>query len=174
LSRPSGLRSSSAPRISAPETPSTVAWWIFEDEVHLPQRPRAIERSGEDARARLGEAGLVAGRGHRGLADVEVEVELRVLDPVGVIESERHLGQPPAKHGQHREPLGDQPAEVCDLDLAPGRTRRVIDRQPADVAEGARVLEREELRVEAGQLAHGSILPLTTIPGGVLPSRGGF
>jgi hypothetical protein len=51
------------------------------DEVDLPQRTAAVERAGEDARHGLREAAVVAGRRDGGLADVEVDVEVAVLDP---------------------------------------------------------------------------------------------
>jgi hypothetical protein len=46
------------------------------DDVDLPQRAAAVERSGEDPRDGLGELAVVAGRRDGGLADVEVEVEV--------------------------------------------------------------------------------------------------
>ena len=58
------------------------------DQVGLPQRPRPVQRSREDARHLLGEL-LVAGRrGERELADVVLEIEVGVIDPVGVVEPE--------------------------------------------------------------------------------------
>ena len=74
---------------------------------------------------------VVAGRRHRRLADVEVEVEVGVLDPVRVVEAERHLGELPAERRQHVDALADQPADVLAAQRAAGRGRRVVDRQAA-------------------------------------------
>src|SRR3954454_9258852 len=60
------------------------------DQVDLPQRAVAVERAGEDAGDGLGEPAVVAGRRDGGLADVEVEVEVGVLDPVRQVDAERH------------------------------------------------------------------------------------
>ena len=100
-SRPSGVRSSSTPRISAPDMPSTAEWWIFVssptlpsveavDQVQLPQRPRAVERAREDPRHLLGDLLVGRRRRDRQLAHVVLEVEVRIVDPVRVVEPERH------------------------------------------------------------------------------------
>ncbi len=144
-SRPSGLGSSSTLWISLPDTPSTTEWWILVssatrplgqplDHVQLPQRAAAVQRAGEDPRHRLGQLPVVAGRRHGGLADVEVEVEVGVLDPVRVVEPERDGHEPPAQRRQQREALRDQAADVLDAERAARRGRRVVDREPADMA----------------------------------------
>ena len=123
--------------ISAPESPSIAAWWIFGehrhrsvlepvDQVQLPQRPGAVERAGEDPRDLLGELLVGPGRRQGELADVEVEVEVAVVDPVGVVEPERHLGEAPAHRRQQRQPLGDHLLHVGELELA--ARRRASDR----------------------------------------------
>ncbi len=124
------------------------------DQIQLPQRPGAVERPGDDPRHLLGELLVGARRRQRELADVEVEVEVRVVDPVRVVEAERHLGQTPAHRRQQRQPLGEHLLDVGELELAARGGARIEDRDPADVPALARVLEREELGVEAGQLAH--------------------
>src|SRR3712207_8075841 len=65
------------------------------DEVELPERARAVERASDDPRDGLGELARVAGRRHGVVADVEVEVEVRVLDPVRMVEprSEEHTSE---------------------------------------------------------------------------------
>ena len=129
------------------------------DQVQLPQRPRAVQRAREDPRDGLGQPAVVARRRHRALADVEVEVEGRVLDPVRQVDPERHLDQPPAERRQHVQPLGHHAADVADLERAARRGRRVVDGEAADVPVRARGLHPQELRVEARQLAHTSVLP---------------
>ena len=56
-------------------------------------------------------------RRHRGVADVEVEVEVRVVDPERVVEVERHVAQPPAQRLEEVEPA---------LDLASPRRERLV------------------------------------------------
>ena len=50
-------------------------------EPHLPERLRAVEPLGEDAPGQQRELVVVARRGQRGVADVVLEVEARVVDP---------------------------------------------------------------------------------------------
>jgi hypothetical protein len=124
------------------------------DEVQLPQRPRAVERARDDPRHLLGELFVTARGGQGELAHVEVEVEVDVVDPVGIVEPERHLGRTPAQGRQQRQPLGQKQLDVLDRQLAPRRGRRVEDGQAGHMAVLARVLQRQELRVEAGELSH--------------------
>ena len=88
-------------RISAPESPSSAAWWTFVsspmrpssqalDQVHLPERVVAVQAALEDPRGLLGELAQVAGRGQRELAHVVVEVDLGLLGPERVVEAEGH------------------------------------------------------------------------------------
>ena len=45
------------------------------------------------------------GFGKRDVADVVLEVELAVLDPVGMIEIERHAHEPPAERPGQVQPI---------------------------------------------------------------------
>ena len=85
---------------------------------------------------------------------MEVDVEVRVLDPVWVVEAQRDLRQAPVQRRQQREALGHERADVIDLEPAAGALGIVQDGERADVPALAGSLEREELRIEAGQLAH--------------------
>ena len=125
------------------------------DQVHLPERARAVERPRDDARHLLGELLVVARRRERQLAHVEVEVEVGVVDPVRVVEPERHLGEPPAQRRQQRQALGDQVVHRLERQLAVRARGGVEDGQPADVPALARGLERQELGVDARELSHG-------------------
>ena len=85
---------------------------------------------------------------------MEVEIEVGVVDPVVVVEVERHLCQPPPEWRHQRQPLGDQGLQVRARDLAARRGRRVEHGERSDVAEVPGVLEREELLVKGCQLTH--------------------
>jgi len=74
------------------------------DDVALPQRPGAVERSGDDAADGLGQLLGVPGRRHCVMAHVEVDVEVRVFDPVRQVQTHGHLDQPPPERGE-RVPL---------------------------------------------------------------------
>jgi hypothetical protein len=67
------------------------------DEVHLPEWTAPVERALMQAGELLAELLVVAGRGQRDLPYVELQVEVGILDPVRVVEPERHLGEPPAE-----------------------------------------------------------------------------
>src|SRR3954453_8430447 len=128
------------------------------DEVELPHRPRAVERTGDDAGDLVRELRVGTRTGERELPYVEVKVEVGVLDPVGVVEAQRHLGQAPAQRRKQREALRHQIADVIDLQWPAWPLGVVQNRESADVAALARGLECQELRVEAGQLAHAGSL----------------
>ena len=67
------------------------------NDVNLPKRPGPVHLAADDAGNLLGQ--LIGGAwwcdSH--VAHVEVEVEIGIVDPVGVVEAERDLGEPPAK-----------------------------------------------------------------------------
>jgi hypothetical protein len=85
---------------------------------------------------------------------MEVQVEVRVLDPVGQIDPERHLHEAPAERRQQVQPLPDQPADVLHRQLTARRRRRVVHGEAADVPVRPRRLDGEELGVERRELAH--------------------
>ena len=116
------------------------------DHVQLPQRPPAVEWSRHDPPDLGRELPVVAGRGERDVADVEVDVEVRVLDPVRLIESERHLDEPPTGGRHEVQMVVDQRLQVVE----PHRLRRRFEqRQATDVSVGGAALDVQEERVEA-------------------------
>jgi len=124
------------------------------DQVELPERPGAVQRTAEDARHLVRQL-LVAPRcGQSELPHVEVEVEVRVVDPVRVIQAERHLGEAPAEWGQQRQPLDDQLLDVVEVDLVARRGGWIEHRDPRDMAGLPRRLHGQELRVKTRELSH--------------------
>ena len=93
-------------------------------------------------------------RKHGVVADVEVEVERRVLDPVRQIEAERDVDEPPPERGELVDPLEDQLPRGVHTGAA-GRPRWVVDRQRRDVPEHGRRLHVEEAGVDARKLLDG-------------------
>jgi hypothetical protein len=121
------------------------------DDVQLPQRAGAVEWPGVDTADHLGQLLRGAGRGHGVVADVVVEVEVRVLDPVGQVDPERNLDQPATEGGQLVDALQDDLPRRLDARAA-GGVGGVIDVQRRHVAEGGLGLHVEEAGVDPREL----------------------
>ena len=124
------------------------------DHVGQPQRPRAIERPRDDARDDLGELVVAPGRRDGRVAHVEVQIEVGVLDPVGMVEPERDLDQAPAQRLEEVQALLELRAPRR-VGVIAGRVRPRVDRQPRDVSELRTRLEMQERRVQSRELLHG-------------------
>ena len=122
------------------------------DDVGLPQRSAAIHPATDDTCHLVGQLVGTARRGEADVAHVVVEVEVGVVDPVRVVEFERHLDQPAA----HRLEPPDEGVEsvVSGLERIEVAVRPLVDGEPADVSVGIGRLHVEETRIEAGQLFH--------------------
>ena len=94
-----------------------------------------------------------ARRRHGVVADVEVDVEVGVLDPVRQVEAERHLDEPPAERRQLVDALEDDLLGRLDPGAA-GRALGVEDRHRRDVAEDRVGLHVEEADVHPRELLH--------------------
>ncbi len=57
--------------------------------------------------------------GQTDLAHVKFEVEVRVVDPVGVVKSQRRVDQSPAQHRRQRQPVGDPLQYLLERDRLP-------------------------------------------------------
>ena len=125
------------------------------DESHLPQRARAIERLREEQACQIGEFALATGRGHGHPMDVLAEVELRGLHPVGPVESQRHLLQPPGETRAQRQALGHELDEAVELEGVVGVGAGIQD---GDATDG------QKYAVDARELLHGGG-PLASTPG---------
>ncbi len=135
------------------------AWWIlvssrdvasFEtlDHVHLPERPGAVEVASGDSHRQLGQLALVARGRHRDMAEMEVEIEVRIFDPIGVVQTEGHLDEPTTKRRHQVESRLDELANLLISDRVRCRVR-VEHRQGRHVPVGGRRLQSEERAVEA-------------------------
>ena len=120
------------------------------DHVELPQRPPAVERAPEHAAAPSPRAAGRRPARERGLADVEVEIEVRIVDPV-------RAGRVPSGTCTSRQRNGgsrcSRSSSSCWIsgraELAARRGRRVVDAQERHVAVDPGGLDVEELGVEA-------------------------
>ena len=124
------------------------------DHIHLPQRARPVQVAGDQMSHLLGQLALIARRGKRDVADVVVDVDSAFVNPVRMVEAERHTSQSPPQRGQQVYPLGHQLANKRRIERPARRGDRVIHPQCAHVTLGAVVLGRQEQRVECRQLSH--------------------
>ncbi len=163
----SGLRSMITASRSVPDTPSTMAWCVFDSMAQRPSsRPSTtqishsgLERSSCWAMTRpdqLAQLGLAAGGGQGRVAHVVLDVEVRVVHPDRAAQLEgdelhhlavaRHQGELGVDHGD---------------DVGEGRRRALEDGDRGDVHVADVVLDVEERRVQRAQpvSAHRPSLP---------------
>ena len=86
----------------------------------------------------------VTGLGQRDMADVEFKVELRVLDPIGMVEIERHPHQPLAKAARAGQSGTDEVEDILEADETARRCRGIVDGDRADVHRCVRRLQIDE------------------------------
>ena len=124
------------------------------DDVELPQRPVEIERTRDEASHLDAQLPPVTRRRQRDVTNVKLEVEVGILDPVGVVEVERHPHQPLAKDARLVQPLVDVVEDPLERDPTAVRGRRVVDRQagPRHVRPGR--LGVEKRGIHSAQLLH--------------------
>jgi hypothetical protein len=85
------------------------------DHVNLPPRAPPVEILGGELRCEVGELALVARRRDRDVTQVVVEVEIGVLDPVGMVEPERHAHETATERSDEVEPLDEELAHPREL-----------------------------------------------------------
>ena len=180
----SGLRSMTTASRSVPATPSTSAWWVLD---RIAQRPSSspsttqISHSGFersscwaiDAPDELSQFALAAGRRQGSVAEVVLDVEVRVVHPHRAPELERDEPHSLAV-ARHEVELG-----VDHVDDVGERWRRAFeDGDRCDVHVGHVVLDVEERRIQRAQSVgthrsppFGCTSARTLLPGG-RPLRG--
>ena len=124
------------------------------DDVQLPQRAAPVERPGVDATDHLGQLLRRAGWRDGVVADVVVEVEVGVLDPVRQVDPPWHVDQPAAEGGQLVDALENRLPRRLHARAA-GSAGGVVDVQRRDVAEGGLRLHVEESGVDPRELFDG-------------------
>ena len=116
------------------------------DDPHLPERLRAVEALGEGAGGERPQLLLVAGGREGGMADVVVEVQVRVVDPDRPALVERDEPQLLAEAGDEMEARLEVVAELPEV-----RRRALEDHRRGDVHVSSVALQVEEGRIQAGQ-----------------------
>ena len=123
------------------------------DDVHLPERPRPVQRPTEHVGGELRQL-RPAPRGGQGRpAQVVVEVEVGVLDPDRVVQAERHLDQAAPERWQQGQAVLDEGSHPLEA-VATGHRGRVEEHDRTDVHVVGRGLTRQERGVEAAQALH--------------------
>ena len=130
------------------------------DEVNLPWRAAHVQRAAENARGQRVERLPILGGGQADLANVILQIEARILDPIGMVQAERHVDQPPAS-GRHQVQAFLIEAHHRFQGQRPVRRRgRIEDGDRGHVhRRGRRVLVYEGGVLGAELLQHGTRLP---------------
>ncbi|MDT4856059.1 hypothetical protein FQZ97_904350 [compost metagenome] len=126
------------------------------DHVHLPWRAGEIHRPGMDARYQDAELSPVAWLGQGEMADMEVDVEQIVLDPVWVSQAEWHLHDLPTERRRSIEPAFDMTYDIPETEALPLHGRLVVDVDHRAVRCRMRTIHVEEHGIEAIELANHS------------------
>ena len=123
------------------------------DDPQLPQGTGAVQRGAGDLPGHLAQLAAAAGGGAADAADVEVQVEVRVLDPERVRQVERHLAEPAGERRHQVEPASDELLEVLER-VAAGDGAGVQHHRHGHVHVVGGVLQVQEGRIEPGQTFH--------------------
>ena len=129
------------------------------DDVDLPQRMGPIQGPADQAGDQLDQLVVRARRGERRLAQVELQVEVRVLDPERMVELQGHLDQPPAQRFQVRQAPGQLvPKHLVGRPVRdrPGRAKIA---RPLTWPNDRAGLHVQEAGVHPAQLLHDRVLP---------------
>ena len=125
----------------------------------------AIQLPPDQVSHQVGQLPPSAGRGQRGVLNVVLDIERAVVDPVRVVEAERHRGQAPAERRQQVHARRHQLPNERRIQRAPRRGFGVEHPQDAHVTMGAAIFHGQELGIEACKLSHA----LMVVPGGHRP-----
>ena len=125
------------------------------DDPHLPERPPAIELARQHASRERGELVHAARRPERGRLHVDLEVELRYLDPHRPADAERRRGGAVAQQPQLGQAPPDQLTQALDRESV-GRIRRIEHDDRRRVHVPRRGLSVQESGIDAAEVSHPS------------------
>src|SRR5206468_11536272 len=111
------------------------------DHVDLPERVVVIEGTRVQACRLDAELTPVTRLRQRDVADVEFEIEVGILDPVRVVEIERHVREPLPEAPHEMEPPLEVGQNSLEGDPAPWGGRLVVDQDASDVHRSVRGFE---------------------------------
>ena len=128
------------------------------DDVHLPEGPREIEGASMQARCLDAELAPVPRLRQREVPHVVLEVEVAVLDPVRMVEVERHPHELPAERVREVHTLLQILEDPLERDLTLRRGRLVVDHDARHVRRCVSRFAVHERGVESAELLHGVLL----------------
>ena len=133
------------------------AWNIVEpfDDGEFPRRARQVERAGEYPCCLDAKLAPVTGFGQGNVADMIFKIEIRVFDPIGIVEVERHANKPLADCAAQLFATVKEVQDILEADEATWRCGRVVNQDRADMHRRIRRFERDEARIHALQLSQG-------------------
>ena len=101
----------------------------------------------------------VTGLGKCDMTDMKLDVEVRVFDPVGMVEAHRHANDALPERAREMKACFVVFEDALEAEHAPFDRRLVVNRQAADVHGCIGRLEIEKRRIHRAELFHGSVLP---------------
>ena len=113
------------------------------DEIGLPQRTAAVQRPRMQPCRLHCQLAIITRRGQRQLADMELDVEIGVLDPVRLIQPKGHLHQAAAKQRDQMQPGLDELGQPLKRQRLAARGR-IEDGHAAHVPVCRRRVERQK------------------------------
>jgi hypothetical protein len=124
------------------------------DHGEFPRRAFEIQRAGEDTRGLDAQLPPVSRRGQRNMADMVFEVEIGVLDPIGIVEVEGHAHHALAHGLGELQTAFEKGEDILEADETSGRSRGVVDQDRSDVHRRVARFQRDEARIHALELLH--------------------
>ncbi|MCY1294568.1 hypothetical protein D9M70_438690 [compost metagenome] len=88
------------------------------------------------------------------MADVEVDVEQVVLDPVGVAEAEGHLDDLALEHRRHVEAFPDMSDDLAEAETLPLHRGLIVDVDHGAMRRGMGTIDFQEQGVLPAEFAH--------------------
>jgi len=126
----------------------------------FPERLVHVHRPRIDARRLDAQLPPVTRLRQGDMADVIFKIEIRVIDPIGMIQIERHPHQLLPEYPGAVEASLDIAQYVLEADHAAGRGRGIVDQQLPDMHRRVRRFRIGEHRIQCTQLLHRNSLPL--------------
>jgi hypothetical protein len=124
------------------------------DDIDFPQRLGAVQWTRMDAGDLDHQLSPVAGGGQGNMADVVLDIDFAIFQPVGTVDAERRHDQTPT---ENLDRIGAATEKVENLLEAHGSARRgglVIDSQPGNMHVLVAMLQLEEEIVHSGEWLH--------------------
>jgi hypothetical protein len=130
------------------------------DHGRLPQRPRAVDGARVDPRRHDAELAPVTRLGQRHVVHVRLDVEVPVVHPVRIVQTERHLLHAAVQERHLAGTLGEDVHDVAQAHAPAGRRLLGIEQQRAQVRRAARAFLGEIQPIQGAQLVHSLLLLL--------------